>query len=68
MSDNEYWQLYAPPLDVLLDLDELGERHGLRKRTLEWIERVKAALTDAPLEEPGKPVQQSITKEKMRYG
>ena len=50
MSDNEYWQRYAPPLDVLLDLDELGERHGLRKRTLEWIERVKAGDTeDLPL-------------------
>ena len=65
MSDNEYWQRYAPPLDVLLDLDELGERHGLRKRTLEWIEQVKAALTDAPLEEP---VQQTMVKEKVRYG
>jgi len=44
----------APPFDVFRDLLELGELHGLRPKTLEWMKRAKALLTDAPEIERGK--------------
>jgi hypothetical protein len=36
----------APPWAVFQDLIELGELHGLRPRTLEWMKRAKVLLTD----------------------
>ncbi len=45
----EFYERYAPPVDVLRDLRELGELHGLRQRTLEWMGRVVELWSDEEL-------------------
>lgn len=42
----DYFAHYAPPWAVFQDLIELGELHGLRPGTLEWMKRAKVLLTD----------------------
>jgi hypothetical protein len=42
----DYFAHFAPPYAVFQDLIELGELHGLRPKTLEWMKRAKVLLTD----------------------